>query len=137
MSQNVIKSYLVALICVLALDFVWLFLAMKEFYANMLSPFARPSALPIWAAAAAWLLIPLGIAVFVNALARSYKESIMYGAVYGLILYGVYDLTNYLTFAGWSTTLVAVDILWGMFLSSATALAVRYASKPGIRLEFK
>jgi uncharacterized membrane protein len=61
----------------------------------------------------------------------------MYGAVYGLILYGVYDFTNYASFADWSITIVAVDILWGMFLSSVTALVVRYSSKPGIRLQFK
>ena len=44
----------------------------------------------------------------------------MWGAGLGLVVYGVYDLTNLATLRGWSPALAIVDILWG---ASACALA--------------
>ena len=40
-------------------------------------------------------------------------DSLKYGAVFGLVVYAVYDLTNLSTFGKYETTTAIVDILWG------------------------
>ncbi|MBN2454530.1 DUF2177 family protein [Candidatus Woesearchaeota archaeon] len=126
MVQKEIKKYFIALVFVLAVDFVWLFLIMKGFYDEQFSAFARQSV--VWSAVIAWLLIPLGIVIFVDKLANSYRQSFLYGAVYGIILYGVYDFTNYATLQGWSLAMVFIDTIWGAVICSSAALFLRYFS---------
>ena len=41
------------------------------------------------------------------------QDSLKYGAVFGLVVYAVYDLTNLSTFGKYETTTAIVDILWG------------------------
>lgn len=53
---------------------------------------------------------------------------IMYGGLFGLVVYGVYTGTNYVVFPQWSTYLVITDTLWGAFLCSSS-LAVLYVTR--------
>ena len=41
------------------------------------------------------------------------QDSLKYGAVFGLVVYAVYDLTNLSTFGKYATSTAIVDILWG------------------------
>lgn len=125
MVQKGLKKYIVALLIVLTLDLTWLLLIMKEFYQEQLSGFLRPEIVPFWSALLAWFLIPLGIVLFVDKISRNRKESIFYGAIYGLILYGVYEFTNYATLSNWTIELVFVDIIWGMFLCSVSSYLLK------------
>jgi uncharacterized membrane protein len=43
-------------------------------------------------------------------------DSLKYGAVFGLVVYAVYDLTNLSTFGKYETTTAIIDILWGGIL---------------------
>jgi len=43
-------------------------------------------------------------------------DSLRYGAVFGLVVYAVYDLTNLSTFGKYETTTAVIDILWGGIL---------------------
>jgi len=47
------------------------------------------------------------------------------GALFGLVTYATYDLTNLATLEGWPITLVIVDILWGISLSVSVS-AITY-----------
>jgi uncharacterized membrane protein len=40
-------------------------------------------------------------------------DSLKYGAVFGLVVYAVYDLTNLATFGKYSIGTAVIDILWG------------------------
>ena len=53
---------------------------------------------------------------------------IMYGGLFGFVVYGVYTGTNYVVFPQWSTYLVITDTLWGAFLCSSS-LAVLYVTR--------
>ena len=124
-----IKKYLIALVVVLAIDLTWILIIMQSFYNEQLSGFLRPEVVPVWSAVLAWLLIPLGIVLFVLKIAKNEKESFIYGALYGLILYGVYDFTNYASLANWTLTMLVVDIVWGMVLCSVSSLILYYIYK--------
>jgi uncharacterized membrane protein len=43
-------------------------------------------------------------------------DSLKYGAVFGLVVYAVYDLTNLSTFGKYTTITAIIDIIWGAIL---------------------
>ena len=43
-------------------------------------------------------------------------DSLQYGAVFGLVVYAVYNLTNLSTFGKYEATTALIDILWGGIL---------------------
>jgi len=128
-----IKLYLLVVLIFLAIDMTWLGVLMTSFYKTELGPLARRSGealAPIWwAAALVYVLIPLGIVLFV--VPRVSPESLLsaalgWGFLYGIILYGVYDLTSYSLIANWPERMTLVDIAWGGSICAVvSAIAVR------------
>jgi uncharacterized membrane protein len=117
---HALKLYLLMVIVFLAIDLTWLGVVMAKFYKTELGPLARRSGeamAPVWwAAFLVYVLIPLGLLLFV--LPRVSPESpaaaaLGWGLAYGVILYGVYDLTNYALIDRWPKRMTVVDIAWG------------------------
>jgi uncharacterized membrane protein len=50
----------------------------------------------------------------------------MLGAIFGMITYATYDLTNLATLKEWPLSVTIIDIIWGTSLSTATAIAGYY-----------
>jgi uncharacterized membrane protein len=119
-----IKNIIVTAVIFLGIDFVWLGLIAKSFYDQQFKAFQRKDI--NWPAALlTYLLLILGISLL--ALPRAQGDKIMalvYGGLFGLISYGVYDLTNYATLANWPLKLVIVDMIWGTVLCGGTAFLV-------------
>lgn len=130
------KIYLLCLPFTLLLDYLWLAKLMQSFYLTQVGPYARvrgTTIIPVyWAAAIVYLLLPLGIVLF--ALPRVDPEqcavsSLAWGAFFGLIVYGVYDMTNMATLERWPVRMVVVDICWGCFLCGVTNWFAALASQ--------
>ena len=52
------------------------------------------------------------------------------GALFGLVAYGTYDLTNLATIKGWSLKVTIIDLLWGGILTgTVSALTIWIMSK--------
>jgi uncharacterized membrane protein len=124
---HAIKLYLLCLPFTLLLDYIWLARLMQGFYVKELGSYARvrgATIIPVyWAAAIVYLLLPLGIVLF--ALPRVDQDnlvvsSLAWGALFGLVVYGVYDLTNMATLERWPVRMVWIDIGWGCFLCGVT-----------------
>lgn len=49
-------------------------------------------------------------------------------ALFGLVAYATYDLTNQATLRNWSTTLTLADLAWGGFVSAVAASVGRVAT---------
>ncbi|WP_136798775.1 MULTISPECIES: DUF2177 family protein [Desulfosediminicola] len=125
-----IKTFFLLLPVIFLIDYIWLGKLMGQFYIRELGPLARSSgegfAPVVWAAVLVYLFIPLGILVFVLPLLppQGYLlPAIGYGALFGLVLYGVFDMTNYALLANYSLKMALVDIGWGCFLNSAATVA--------------
>ena len=118
-----LKNFIITLIIFLGIDFVWLGFVARGFYKKELTAFSTTLNLP--AAFLTYVLIAAGIVIFVlpKASGDIYK-ALLWGALFGLITYGVYDLTNLATLKGWSIKMLAVDILWGVFVCGMTSLLV-------------
>jgi len=120
------------LVTFMALDGLWLGVVMSRFYRARLGAIARTGAdgslTPIWAVALpVYMLLALGEWWFVlpRTANLSSGATAMWGAAFGLVVYGVYDLTNWSTLRTYGATLALVDIAWGMFACAAAALVMR------------
>lgn len=63
-----------------------------------------------------WALIVIGSIILALPHARggTLAHAFAWGAFYGLVLYGTYDLTNYAVLARWTLFISVIDIAWGM-----------------------
>lgn len=60
-----------------------------------------------------WIVLPLAH--------YQVLDSFLYGALIGLVVYGVYDMTNLAVIKDWTTFIAIVDWCWGIALCSCTA----------------
>ena len=77
-----------------------------------------------------YLLIPGGLVLFVRPLLgvnATAWQAIGWGALYGLVLYGVYDLTNLAVLEKWTVRMTLADIVWGCVLCGTISVIMRFA----------
>ena len=114
-----LRLYLVSLAAFFAIDMLWLGLAARSFYQQHLGFLMAPS--PNWFVAIVfYLLFILGLLVFVvlpGLGAKSLKTTLLHAALFGLITYATYDLTNLATLKDWPALLSVIDMAWGTVLS--------------------
>jgi uncharacterized membrane protein len=124
-----LKRFAIALAGFVVLDGIWLGVLMKGFYRGQLAAIARMKDggfAPIWAAVApVYVLLAIGVVVFVVPRAADVWSAAKYAALFGLVVYGVYDLTNYSTLTQYPLSITVVDICWGTFATAACAAAVK------------
>lgn len=114
-----LKLYLVSLVAFLAIDMLWLGLVARSFYQQQLGFVMAPS-VNWFAAAIFYLLFLVGILFFVvvpGLQNGSLKTTLLRAALFRLITYATYYLTNLATLKDWPVLLTVVDMLWGTFLS--------------------
>ncbi|MEI6806459.1 MAG: DUF2177 family protein, partial [Myxococcaceae bacterium] len=94
-----IKLYLMTLPILFALDMVWLTLVAKNFYAAQIGFLMKPD-INWMAAVLFYLVFIVGLVLFVIMPAlekNSWIHALLFGALFGLISYATYDLTNLAT----------------------------------------
>lgn len=123
MTAYYIKLYLATLAAFFVIDMLWLGLIARTFYRKYLGYIMTPNV--NWAAAILfYLLFIVGILVFVvlpGLESGSLQTTLLRAALFGLITYATYDLTNLATLKDWPLTVTIVDLLWGMVLSTAVS----------------
>jgi uncharacterized membrane protein len=114
-----IKLYFATLLVFLAIDMVWLGLVANTFYHQQVGHLMAAS--PNWVAAILfYFLFIIGMLVFVvlpGLEKNSLKTMLPRAALFGLITYCTYDLTNLATLKDWPVLVTMVDIIWGTVLS--------------------
>ena len=129
-----IKQFLIALPVFFVIDMIWLVLVAKKFYNRHLGFLMRPD-INWYAAGLFYLLFIAGLVVFVISPAvekHSLLHALLYGALFGLITYATYDLTNLATLRDWPMLVTVVDLLWGMVLSASVSF-ITYLIATGIK----
>jgi uncharacterized membrane protein len=123
--------YAVSLGVLLLLDAMWLGWIAKEFYRNQLGSLMSAS-VSWFPAMLFYFLYAAGLMIFVTLPAINRDDSLLrialLGAMFGLVAYGAYDLTNLATLREFPVFLALVDMTWGAFVSSfmSTASIVAY-----------
>jgi uncharacterized membrane protein len=59
------------------------------------------------------------------------------GALFGLVVYGVYDLTNFATLAQYPLAVMFVDMAWGSVATAICAVAARMLVGQGRERRFQ
>ncbi|MBE0409630.1 MAG: DUF2177 family protein [Anaerolineales bacterium] len=113
-----VQLYLVILAAFLAIDLVWLGLVARRFYRKQLG-FIMAAKTNLLAAISFYVLFNLGVLFFVvspGLESGSLEITLLRAALFGLITYATYDLTNLATLKAWPLIVTLVDILWGVVL---------------------
>ena len=128
-----IKLAAVGAVAFMVLDGIWLGLLMKNFYREQLAPIVRLAdggIAPNWPSAlVVYVLLGTGIALFVVPRAATLSSAAAFGALLGLVVYGVYDFTNYSTLRQWPFVLTLADTAWGTLATALASVAVRFVAR--------
>jgi len=128
MKRRFALAYAATLVAFLALDALWLTTMAQRLYRPAIGHLMREGF--AWEPALLfYLLYILGLVVFgvTVGLARG-KPAVAAGrcALFGLIAYATYDLTNQATLRDWPWVVTLADLAWGSFASAAAgAVACR------------
>lgn len=121
--MNTLKMFGVSFFTFFVLDLIWLVLIAKNLYNKYLGYIMTDKV--IWPAAILfYILFIAGLIFFVisPALSRNQWYYALYaGAIYGLITYATYDLTNLATLKDWPLLITVVDLIWGTTVSMTTS----------------
>lgn len=113
------------------LDYLWLGFIAKKLYYQQIGHLLldKPN---MGAALAFYVVYIVGVIIFVINPALQ-KDSLLYalgfGALFGLVAFATYDLTNLATMKNFSVKIVVIDLLWGMFITASMAGAAYLAVK--------
>jgi uncharacterized membrane protein len=123
-----IYLYLLTLVIFLAIDAIWLGVIAKNMYSEKIGHLMAENANLI--AAGVFYLLFVGtvivFAVIPGYEAQSITRTIILGALFGMITYATYDLTNLATLRDWPLSVTVIDIIWGASLSTVTSVAGYY-----------
>ncbi len=115
-------TYLATIPIFLAIDAVWLTTMAPRFYQTHIGHLLGEIQ---WAPAVVFYLIYIvGIIMFAVApavQAKSWWIAAGFGALFGLIAYATYDLTNQATLRDWPIIVTIIDLIWGTILTSTVA----------------
>lgn len=126
-----ILLYLLTFLVFLAIDAVWLLFISKNLYSKEIGHLMADKAL-LLPALIFYLLFVVGIMVFAimpGYEAKSLSKTLMLSALFGLMTYATYDLTNQATLKDWPLKITVIDIIWGTSLSTLTGLGGYYIAQ--------
>lgn len=131
-----LKLYLIATPLFFLIDLIWLGLLAKNLYAKHLG-YLMASQVNWTAAIIFYLLFLLGLVIFVimpGLSADSLVHTALLAALFGLVTYATYDLTNLATIRHWPLIITIIDLAWGATLSTlVSVLTYLIAHKLGIQ----
>lgn len=122
-------QYFLTLLIMMLLDGVWLGVIAKSYYYASYGHILRlenNQLQPIWwSALMVYAFLVFGIHYYGLSYAKiSWNSAIGHAALFGLVVYGVYDFTCLAIFKDWPIVMTLVDWLWGGILCGLTGFIV-------------
>jgi uncharacterized membrane protein len=115
-----VKDIIFTIIVMLLLDGVYLGLT-STFFNQMIEKIqGSPIQFKLSGAIACYILLVLGLNYFII----QENKSLLDAFLFGIVIYGVYETTNYSIINKWDKKAVIMDTLWGGLLFAATTGAV-------------
>jgi uncharacterized membrane protein len=118
-----LAAYAIALILFMGIDLIWLMGPGRPIYMAEIGSLLR-SQPNLGAALAFYFLYTSGLtffAVMPGLKATLPLQALGLGALFGLMAYATYDLTNLAVMNGFTTRIAMIDMAWGSVLSGAVA----------------
>jgi uncharacterized membrane protein len=121
-----ITIYLVTLVTLAVFDGIWLSLMVSSYKGWLGHLFA--STVSFTPVVIFYLIYTLGVSLFVVSPGLKQGSSLVWifvmGALFGLVAYATYDLTNQATLKDWPLIVTLVDLAWGSFFTGAASVVV-------------
>ncbi len=120
---RIIIAYISTLLVFSAVDAVWLTNSADLLYRPILGPILLPE-FRLAPAIIFYLLYIAGLlyfAVLPGLRDGLWRTALIKGGLFGFFAYATYDLTNQATLIIWSTKITVADMIWGTFVSGASA----------------
>ena len=111
---------LISAIILISIDFVYLNV-IKDFFNNQIQRVqGSQTKINYLGAAFCYIFLITGFNYFIIKPHKTIHEAFLLG----LVIYGVYETTNYALFKNWSIFTVIIDTLWGGLLFAATTYII-------------
>ena len=126
-----LKLYFITLAIFAGIDALWLGFVAPQFYRSQIGHLMAES-VNLLAAGVFYLLYMAVLLYFVVEPAYrrgNIKDATLGGALFGLVTYGTYDLTNLATLRDWPVLVTVVDLAWGTILTAAVAAVSVWVGK--------
>lgn len=108
-------------IAMLSIDYVYL-QSIKGYFKWQIETVQGSSMkINMWGALLCYVFLVAGIYYFIIKPKRSYLDAFLLG----LVIYGVFETTNYALFKDWEFSTVIIDTLWGGILFLLTTVVFR------------
>ena len=120
----ILVAYASTALAFLALDAAWLTIMADWLYRPAIGHFMRANFDPL-AATAFYLVYFSGLVFFAVWPAGRVLSAAGRGALFGLVAYATYDLTNQATILGWPWHVTLTDLVWGMVASACACAAAK------------
>jgi uncharacterized membrane protein len=111
---------LISAIIFISIDFVYLNVIKGYFNNQIVSVQGSQPKINYLGAALCYIFLIVGINYFIIKPKKSVNEAFLLG----IVIYGVYETTNYALFKNWSILTVIMDTLWGGLLFASTTYIV-------------
>ena len=128
--MNIVKLFIT---CVLFIffDLIWFSFSLSRIYnPSVISIQNKPINMRLSGGIFAWMLLAFGINYFVLTSQNHQQDDMLSlftkGALFGLIVYGVYNGTMYAIFSDYDLNTFMYDLLWGIFVSGLVTTCVSY-----------
>lgn len=119
-----IKQFIVVLLVIIIIDIPVISQLMKPSWKKMVENIQiTPLNIKTYPIILVYILLVLGIVIYVlpNVSDKNIlRDSIVYGGILGLIIYGIFDFTNYSLISKYDLKLAIIDTLWGGILLTFT-----------------
>lgn len=133
--MHILLITLTAAITMLALDFMWIATVAHPAYVaaltNQLRSFEHAEPMVWISVIMVYILMVSSFMVFIVPRLKhlSLIGSCVYAGFLGLVIYGVFAMTNFAILKHWTIPLLALDTCWGAILFGCTALVVKLIFK--------
>jgi len=125
MSSNV-KLYIILLFITLVIDLFVINIFFKKMWEKNIENIQNEKLqVNVKYGLVTYFLIPLGILLFVYPKIDKkewIQTSLLYGFLFGIVTYGIFDFTNLSLFKKYSLNIAIIDTLWGGILCAIVAL---------------
>lgn len=129
------RVWIITACLLLVLDGLWIGGVAKHFYLKEIGPLLNLSEghfqLRWMPTVCVYVALVVGIVLFV--LPKAPGQPILclcWGGLWGLLVYGVYNMTNLATLALWTVKMSVVDSLWGTVVCGLTSACVALFYRP-------
>jgi uncharacterized membrane protein len=114
--MKAVREIIISGITMLALDAIYLTVNKQAFLDQIVNIQRTVMQFRIVPAIICYILLIFGLYYFII----RKKRSILDAFIFGLVIYGVYDATNYATLKNYPLNLAIMDTVWGGTLMAAT-----------------